>query len=390
LKKQLRKICAVTGSRAEYGLLKSLFRAIADDAALTLQIVVTGMHLSPEFGLTYKEILADGFQIDANVEMLLSGDSNVAVAKSTGLGVISFADAFDRLQPDLLLLPGDRFEIFSAAQAGLIMKIPIAHLFGGDTTEGAFDEAIRHSLTKMAHIHFVTNEESAARVRQLGEDPASVHVVGTPALDQIRSLNLMNREELAADLGFAFRKQNMIVTFHPVTLASQSSDDQFQALLDSLAELDDMGIIFTKPNSDPEGRKLIEILESFAENRNNVAVYGSLGYLRYLSALAVVDVVVGNSSSGLYEAPSFGIPTVNIGDRQKGRLQSTSVINSEPEKCAILNAIEKALATDCSATVNPYGDGHAIPRIVEAIKALDISRGLLAKKFHWTSDMSAD
>ncbi len=379
-----RKICVVSGSRAEYGLLKSLIRAIDDDADLVLQLVVTGMHLSPEFGMTYQEIEEDGLNIDERVEMLVSGDTTVSVAKSMGLGTIGFSDAFDRLQPDLLLLPGDRFEIFAAAQTALVMKLPIAHLFGGDTTQGAFDEAIRHSLTKMSHLHFVTNEESAARVRQLGENPEHVYVVGTPALDQIKSLKLLSRHELAQNLDFKFRRKNLMATFHPVTLAAQSSEQQFQEFLDALSMLGkDIGVIFTKPNADPEGRILIDILEKFADSRDNVKAYSSLGYHRYLSALFQVDAVVGNSSSGLYEAPSFGKPTVNIGDRQKGRLQASSVFNCPPRADEILATIKLAMGTDCSGTVNPYGDGNAVPKIIETLKSVTLGEDLLSKEFHW-------
>jgi UDP-hydrolysing UDP-N-acetyl-D-glucosamine 2-epimerase len=381
--KAARKICVVTGSRAEYGQLRSLIRTIVEDPALTLQTVVTGMHLSPEFGSTYKEIEADGFAIDARVEMLLSGDTTSSVAKSLGLGVIGFSDVFDRLQPDLILLPGDRFEIFAAAQAALIMKIPVAHLYGGDTTQGAFDEAIRHSLTKMSHLHFVTNEESAARVRQLGENPDHIFVVGTPALDQINSQTLLSRQDLAQDLDFEFRQKNLMVTFHPVTLSTQSSGNQFQELLTALGMLDtDTGVIFTKPNADPEGRVLIDMLEDFAQHRENVQAYSSLGHLRYISALAQVDAVVGNSSSGLYEAPSFQIPTVNIGDRQKGRLQASSILNCPSQADEIMKTIKIALKMDCSNTINPYGDGNAIPKIVEKLKSVAISNELLVKSFH--------
>jgi UDP-hydrolysing UDP-N-acetyl-D-glucosamine 2-epimerase len=384
-----RKICVVTGSRAEFGLLSSLLRGIEDDPDLSLQLVVTGMHLSPEFGSTYREIESDGFRIDAKVETLLSGDSSVSVAKSMGLGLIGFADAFERLQPDLLILPGDRYEILAAAQAALVMRLPIAHLFGGDTTEGAFDEAIRHCITKMSHIHLVTNIESAARVRQLGEAPDMIHTVGTPAIDQIKSLSLMDRETLAADLDFEFRAKNLVVTFHPVTLATQSSVEQLNELLAALAALDDVGIVITKPNADPAGRALIDILETFAKERKSIKIHGSLGHLRYLSMLAQVDAVVGNSSSGLYEAPSFDIPTVNIGDRQKGRLQATSVFDCEADADDILRTLRTALETDCTGTQNPYGDGKAIPRIISLLKSVELSDGMLAKKFHWLTAISS-
>ena len=378
-----RKICVVTGSRAEYGLLYWVLKGIQEDASLELQIIVTGVHLSPEFGSTWQVIEQDGFTIDAKVEMLLSSDTPVGIAKSIGLGVIGFADALDRLRPDILLLLGDRFEIMAAAQAAMVARIPIAHIAGGDTTEGAFDEAICHSITKMSHIHFVTNEDSARRVRQLGEDPDRIHLVGNPGLDQIRRLTLLSREELERDLGFEFRERNLMVTFHPVTLEQQTASAQFQDLLQALDTLGpDMGIIFTKPNADTDGRLLIRMVDDFAATHSNAKAFSSLGQLRYLSALSHVDVVVGNSSSGLYEAPSFGKPTVNIGDRQKGRLQAASVVNCEPMADEILRTVTAAFSMDCGAVVNPYGDGNSSPRIVAVLKAVPDPRGLLKKHFY--------
>lgn len=378
-----RKICVVTGSRAEYGLLSCLMEGVRDDEVLELQVVATGMHLSPEFGLTYHVIEEDGFTIDAKVEMLLSSDTPVGTAKSIGLGVIGFADAFERLRPDLLVLLGDRFEIFAAAQAALVSRIPIAHIAGGDTTEGAFDEAIRHSITKMSHLHFVTNEDAARRVRQLGEAPELVYNVGSPGLDQIRRLKLLGRDELCQQLDFRFRKRNILVTFHPVTLQSQPAHEQFQELLMALAELgSDTGIIITKPNADTGGKVLIGMIDKFVASHDNAHAYTSLGQLRYLSTLAQVDAVVGNSSSGLYEAPSFKIPTINIGDRQKGRLQADSVINCQPVAKQITHAINRAFRMDCSGVINPYGDGNSSQRILDVIKAVSDPHMLLMKHFH--------
>ncbi len=377
-----RKVCIVTGSRAEYGLLYWPMKEIAGDQDLQLQLVVTGMHLSPEFGLTYKAIEADGFAIDAKVEMLLSSDTPVGIAKSMGLGVIGFADTFDRLRPDILVLLGDRYEILAAAQAALVARIPVAHIAGGDVTEGAFDEAIRHSITKMAHLHFVTNEAAARRVRQLGENPQHVFNVGSPGLDFIKRIKLLNRVELEASLGHRFRTKNLLVTFHPVTLETASAQVQFQELLDALDRLgEDAGIIFTKPNSDTDGRILIRLMEDFASTHPNARVYDSLGQVRYLSTMAQVDAVVGNSSSGLYEAPSFAKPTVNIGDRQKGRLQASSVINCEPQADAIHQAVLRALASDCSGTRNPYGDGDSAVRIKDCLKRIAEPAALLKKHF---------
>ena len=378
-----RRVCVVTGSRAEYGLLSNVMRGIQQDDDLDLLVIATGMHLSPEFGLTWRVIEEDGFAIDAKVEMLLSSDSPVGIAKSIGLGTMGCAEALDRLKPDLLVLLGDRFEILAAAQAALVARIPVAHIAGGDTTEGAFDEAIRHSITKMAHLHFVTNEEAAKRVRQLGEDPAHIHVVGSPGIDQIRRLKLLSRAELSQELGFTFKEKNLLVTFHPVTLDDVSAKQQFQELLDALDQLgNEAGVIFTKPNADTDGRVIIGMVDDYVATRPHARAYTSLGQLRYLSAMAQVNAVVGNSSSGLYEAPSFGKPTVNIGDRQKGRLQASSVLNCGAVAGGIRAAIGEALTRDCTGTVNPYGDGHSSERIVSLIKQVADPKALLKKHFY--------
>ena len=377
-----RKICVVTGSRAEYGLLYWLMKEIQNDSDLKLQLVVTGMHLSPEFGLTYTAIEADGFNIDAKVEMLLSSDTPVGIAKSMGLGIIGFADTLDCLKPDILVLLGDRYEILAAAQAAMVARIPMAHIAGGDVTEGAFDEAIRHSITKMAHMHFVTNEVSATRVRQLGENPEYIFNVGSPGVDFIKRMKLLDRRELEEDLNFKFHEKNLLVTFHPVTLDEQSTEYQFQELLTALDNLDiHIGIIFTKPNSDTNGRAIIRLIDGYVATHANARAYTSLGQVRYLSAMSQVDVVVGNSSSGLYEAPSFAKPTVNIGDRQKGRLQAASVINCGPEVKEIENSILKALASDCSGVINPYGDGNSSVLIKEYLKQIVKPANLLKKHF---------
>jgi UDP-N-acetylglucosamine 2-epimerase (non-hydrolysing)/GDP/UDP-N,N'-diacetylbacillosamine 2-epimerase (hydrolysing) len=377
-----RKICVVTGSRAEYGLLSRVMQGIKDDPNLEIQIIVTGMHLSPEFGLTYRVIEEDGFQINAKVEMLLSSDTAVGVAKSIGLGLIGFAEALDRLQPDILVLLGDRFEILAAAEAALIARIPIAHIGGGDTTEGSFDESIRHSISKMSHLHFVTNDVAARRVRQLGENPAHIYNVGSPGIDQIKRLKLLDREEIESILGVKFKKKNLLITFHPVTLDFQTTAEQFQQLLDVLSQLGaEVGLIFTKPNSDPEGRVIIRMIDDYVAKYSNASSYISMGQLLYLSTIAQVDVVIGNSSSGLYEVPSFKKPTVNIGDRQKGRLQAASVINCMPQFEDIQRAILTALKTDCSGTVNPYGDGNSSLKILEKIKQISSPQALIKKRF---------
>lgn len=378
----MRQICIVTGSRAEYGLLYWLMKEIQADPALQLQVIATGMHLSPEFGLTYKVIEEDGFAIDAKVEMLLSSDTPAGIAKSIGLGTIGFADALERIRPDILVVLGDRYEILAAVQAALVARIPVAHIAGGDTTEGAFDEAIRHSITKMSHLHFVTNKDAARRVRQLGENPEYIFNVGSPGLDNIARLKLLDRQELERSLDFSFKEKNLLVTFHPATLETQSAEMQFKELLAALDGLGpDTGIIFTKPNADTDGRAIIRLMDSYVAAHSNARAYVSLGQVRYLSAMSQADAVVGNSSSGLYEAPSFGKPTVNIGDRQKGRLQAASVINCAPLSGEIGKAIVRALATDCSGTVNPYGDGNSSVRIKDCLKKIAHPSGLLKKQF---------
>lgn len=378
-----RKICVLTGTRAEYGLLSTLMKAIEKDQDLQLQVVVTGMHLSPEFGLTYQEIAEDGFVIDSKVEMLLSSDTPIGITKSIGIGIIGFADVFGQLQPDLIVLLGDRYEILAAAQVALIAKIPIAHIAGGDTTEGAFDEAIRHSITKMSQLHFVTNEASWHRVRQLGENPNYIYNVGSLGIDRIIDLQQINRSQLEECLQFTFFKKNLLITFHPVTLENEPSIQQFQELLAALHTLGpDVGLIFTKPNADPEGREFIRLLDDFVSKHPNTRAYTSLGQLRYFSLIAQVDAVVGNSSSGIYEVPTFQKPTINIGDRQKGRLLASSIISCAPKKVEIKNAISEAFVKDCSMTVNPYGNGNSSLKILQIIKSIPDYKALLKKHFY--------
>jgi UDP-hydrolysing UDP-N-acetyl-D-glucosamine 2-epimerase len=376
------KICVVTGTRAEYGLLQPVMQAIKDDINLELQLVVTGMHLSPEFGLTYKVIENDGFEITENVEMLLSSDTSIGIAKAIGLGTISFSEVLNRLNPDFMMLLGDRFELLAAAQAALVTRVPIAHLSGGDVTEGAFDEAIRHSITKMSHLHFVTNSDSVKRVQQLGENPDHIFLVGNPGLDHIRQLKLMSKDKLEKSLEFKFREKNILVTYHPVTLDDIPSQDSFKELLNALVDLgSSVGIIFTRPNADTDGRALIKLLDFYAKERSNWKVFTSLGQLRYLSTTSIVDAVVGNSSSGILEVPSLKTPTVNIGDRQKGRIQADSVINCRPNSAEIKNAIRKSFSMNCSKIYNPYGDGKTSPRVVECLKNFHSPKVLIKKHF---------
>lgn len=378
----IRKLCVITGSRAEYGLLFWLLKEVENDPDFELQIIATGMHLSTEYGLTYKAIESDGFEINEKIEILLSSDSALSVLKSMGLGLICIGEALERLNPDLIIILGDRFEILAAAQAALILKIPVAHIAGGDTTEGAFDESIRHSITKMSHIHFVTNEHSAKRVMQLGENPQYIFNYGNPGLDHITRTKLLDKNELEDILGISFKKTNILVTFHPATLESQSSVEQFQQLLNamSLFKKNTM-IIFTKPNADPEGRNIISKIEKYIQNNDHAVAFTSMGQKVYLSTLKYVDVVVGNSSSGIYEVPSFKIPTVNIGERQKGRLQSDSIINTEPLEQKIFSAIKNSLNLDCSNVVNPYGGNDTSVKIVKKLKEIPDYTNLLKKHF---------
>jgi GDP/UDP-N,N'-diacetylbacillosamine 2-epimerase (hydrolysing) len=380
-----RKICVVTGTRADYGLLYWLMKEINLDSELKLQIIATGMHLSPEFGLTYKEIEKD-FKIDKKIEMLLSSDTAIGISKSMGLGQISFAEAYEDLKPDIIVLLGDRYEIFSAASAALIANIPVAHLHGGETTEGAFDEAIRHCITKMSHLHFTAAEEYKNRVIQLGEYPSRVFNVGGMGIENIKRLKLLSRDEFEESINFKLNKKNILVTFHPVTLENSSAKEQFQELLDAIDELEDTNIIFTKANSDTNGRIINQMCDEYVlKNSNKSICFTSLGQLRYLSALQYVDVVVGNSSSGLIEAPSFKIGTINIGDRQKGRLKAKNVIDSEVNKTSILKSFSKLYSKDfqdlLKESENPYGKGCASRRIIEIIKNQDLEN-LLKKSFY--------
>ncbi len=376
----MRKICIVTGTRAEYGLLRWIMELIQNDSDLKLQIVVTGMHLSPEFGLTYRIIEDEGFTIDKKIEILLSSDTPVGISKSMGLGLMGFADAFSDLKPDIVVLLGDRFEIFSAAAAALIARIPIAHLHGGERTEGAFDEAFRHSITKMSHLHFVATEEYRKRVIQLGENPDSVFFVGGLGIDSIKKLKLLEKEELERSIGFKFGLKNLLITFHPVTLESDTSESQMFELLHVLEKLEDTNLIFTYPNSDNDGRKLIQMIDTFVKNHKNSIAFVSLGQLKYLSCIQFVDCVIGNSSSGLIEVPSFSKGTINIGDRQKGRIQARSVIQCDPNRESIKSAIQKLYTKEfqdsLKAIENPYGNGGASEKVFKIIKNISLDNKL--------------
>ena len=381
-----RKVCVVTGTRAEYGLFYWLMKEILADADLQLQIIATGTHLSPEFGLTYSQIEKDGFKIDKKIEMLLSSDTPIGISKSMGLGMIAFAEAYADLKPDIIVLLGDRFEIFSAASTAMIARIPIVHLHGGETTEGAFDEAIRHSITKMSHLHFTAAEEYRRRVIQLGESPGRVFNVGGLGIDNIRKLKLLGRAEFEDSINFKLGKKNLLITFHPVTLEHATAGDQFQNLLNALDELQNTKIIFTKPNADTEGRLITKMIDDYVSiNSHKAIAFISLGQLKYLSALRFVDACVGNSSSGLTEAPTFKIGTINIGDRQRGRLKADSVLDCEPNKESILSAIKKLYSKEFQNKLkdvkNPYGESGAIEKIKKILKDVDFT-DILKKKFY--------
>ena len=380
----MRKVCVITGTRADYGLLYWVMRGIQDAPDLNLQIIATGMHLSTEFGLTYREIEKDSFYIDTKIEMLLSSDTPVSIAKSMGIGMMGFADALDKLKPDILVVLGDRFEILSAVAAALIAQIPVAHIHGGETTEGAFDEAIRHSITKMSHFHFVAAIEYQRRVMQLGENPANIFCVGGLGIDNIRKLPLLERPDLERALGFKFCEKNLLITFHPVTLENKSSSEQFAELLAALAELKDTCLIFTFPNTDTGGHEIIEQLKRFVMDNTNARAFTSLGQIRYLSCIQFVDGVVGNSSSGLLEVPSFNKGTINIGERQQGRLKATSVIDCLANRSDIIASINKLYSSDFQVKLknvtNPYGYGGASEKVVHKLRSV-VLEGAIKKHF---------
>jgi GDP/UDP-N,N'-diacetylbacillosamine 2-epimerase (hydrolysing) len=380
------KICVVSGTRAEYGLLYWTMKAIQDSPDLELAVCVTGMHLSPEFGLTYKQVEADGFHIEGKIEMLVSSDTSVGITKSIGLGLIGFADYFEKSRPDFLLVLGDRYEIFAAVSAAMIARIPVAHCHGGEATEGLIDEAIRHSITKMSHLHFTSTSEYRKRVIQLGEHPKNVFHVGALGIESINRLKLLNKEEFEAAIDFRLSSLNFLVTFHPVTLDTASSEQQFSELLEALSTFKNSRIIFTKPNADHDGRVIAHLIDQFIKKNPSKAIsFISLGQLRYLSAIKHCQVVIGNSSSGLIEVPSFNKPTVNIGDRQQGRIKAKSVISCNPEKKLIIESINLALSEEfqyqLKSIKNPYGDGNSSAEILGAMRGT-LKKNILKKEFY--------
>ena len=379
------KICVVTSSRAEYGLLYWIMKEIKANSDLKLQLIVTGMHLSQEFGLIYKEIEKD-FKIDKKIETLMSSDTAMGISKSMGLTQISFSEAYDELKPDIILLLGDRYEIFSAATSAMIAKIPIAHIHGGELTEGAFDESIRHSITKMSHLHFTATEEYKNRVIQLGEDPSKVFNVGGIGVENIKKNKILTKNEFEKSINFKLNIKNILVTFHPETLENKTSKKQFQEVLDAIEKLEDTNIIFTKSNSDTDGRIINQMVDKYVgKNSHKSIAFTSLGQLRYLNALKHVDAVVGNSSSGLLEAPSFKIATINVGDRQKGRIKADSVIDCLAEKKNIKKAIDKIYSKKFKELLkkvkNPYAKSKTSKKIVEILKKTSFPFSV-KKKFH--------
>ena len=382
----MKKICVVTGSRAEYGLLYWLLKSIKNSPSLHLQLVVTGMHLSTEYGLTYRLIEEDDFTIDYKVEMLLSSDTLSGISKSTAVGLLGFTDCFNQLKPDIIVVLGDRFEIFAASIAGLFAKIPIAHIHGGESTEGAFDESIRHSITKMSWWHFVAADSYRNRVIQLGENPNRVFNVGGLGVDAIKKSKLLSKKDLINKTGIQFGEKNLLITYHPVTLEKETSQKYFQALLDVLDTLNDTYLIFTMPNADSDSRIIKQMIDRFvSKNKNRSISFTSLGHRNYISIMQYVDGVVGNSSSGLLEAPTFKIGTINIGDRQSGRLKAESIIDCDPNKESINNAISKLYSQKfknvIKKTSNPYGKGNASEKIIKTLLNLKLPKEL-KKKFH--------
>ncbi len=383
----MKKVCVVTGTRAEYGLLKPVMERISKDGELELYLIVTGAHLSPEFGLTYKEIENDGYIINKKIEMLLSADTPSSIVKSMGVEMIGFADAFADASPDMVVILGDRYEMLAAAAAAMVHRIPIAHIHGGEATEGLIDEAIRHAITKMSYLHFASTTVYRNRIIQLGEDPERVFNVGALGIENIKTLKLLDKEDLEKSIGFKLGENTIMVTYHPVTLEKESSAEQFCNLLRVLKSRKELNIIFTKTNSDADGRIINQMMDGFvAENKDRSMVCTSLGQIRYLSILKYCSVVIGNSSSGVIEVPSFHIPTVDVGDRQRGRVASDSVIHCGTGVEEITNALCKAMQEDFRHSIknvkNPYERENTSLKIVDIIKHF-LQDGIdIKKKFY--------
>jgi len=381
----MRTIGVVTVGRSDYGIYLPVLQRIQEEPELSLRLFVAGMHLSPEFGLTVREIERDGFEIAERVEMLLSSDTPEGIAKSMGLGTISFAQVYARSRPDILLVLGDRFEMHTAVVASLPFKIPVAHIGGGESTEGAIDEAMRHSITKMSHLHFVAIEAYAQRVIQMGEEPWRVVVSGAPALDNLNKINLLGREEMEKQYELDLKPPLLLVTYHPVTLEYEQTETHIRELLAALEEVDGT-IVFTYPNADTRSRLIIQMIREFTEKRSRAQIAVNLGTRGYFSMMKLATAMVGNSSSGIIEAASFKLPVVNIGSRQQGRVRGRNVIDVGCARGEILAGIEKAVSQEfCNSLVdlvNTYGDGHAAERIVDRLKHVELNDGLLRKHFY--------
>lgn len=381
------KICVITATRAEYGLLNPLMQRLQGHEKIKLQVVVTGSHLSPEFGLTYKGIEEDGFKIDKKVEMLLSADTDTAIAKSMGLSIIGFGDAFEELKPDAIVVLGDRFEMLAIASVASVFKIPIIHLHGGEITEGAYDDAFRHAITKLSQLHFISTEQYRNRVIQMGEEPNRVFNVGAIGIDNILNRKLLSKHELEKNLGIKFKKYNYQVTFHPETLAGMDAASQFKILLDAIErQNEDSLFIFTKANADSEGRIINQMIDEFVHsNPKKALAYASLGSLKFLSLVKICNGIIGNSSSGIIEAPSLQTQTINIGDRQKGRIQANSIINTKVEMNAINQAIRDTQLEEASIDqkkfLNPYGKGNTTGQIMDVLEKINFKK-LRTKRFY--------
>ncbi len=383
----MKKVCVITGTRAEYGLLKPLIHKIKKDNELKLQLVVTGMHMSSEFGLTYREIEQDGFEITERNEMLLSSDTSNGITKSIGLGIIGFADIFTRIMPNIVVILGDRYESLAAAIAAMIHRIPIAHIHGGELTLGVLDDAIRHSITKMSTLHFVSTEEYKKRIIQLGEEPERVFYVGALGVENIKTQKLMSKEELSKDIGFSLEMPYVLVTFHPATLENNTSCEQFENLLAALDRFRQYRIIFTKANADVDGRIInLKIDKFIKDNINRAVAFTSLGMTRYLSALRYCEMIIGNSSSGIIEAPSFNVLTVNIGERQLGRVRATSIIDCGNSIDEISKAIKMAKVWKregkLNSCINPYSKEGTSENIFYEIRKYLQQDKSVVKKFY--------
>jgi len=381
----MRTIAVVTTSRSDYGIYLPILRRIQDDSILKLHLIASGMHLSPEFGLTVNSIEDDGFDIGDRVEMLLSSDTPEGIAKSMGLGTIGFAQAYARFRPDILLLLGDRFEMHAAAVAALPFNIPVAHIHGGESTEGVIDEALRHSITKMSHIHFASTERYGRRIIQMGEEPLRVVVSGAPSLDNLNNFSPLSDEDLKQTSGLTLSDSPLLVTYHPVTLEYKQTQSRTKELLDALQGTE-RSIIFTLTNADTEGTTIISMIREFARHKNRCQVVDNLGTQSYFTLMSRAAAMVGNSSSGIIEAASFNLPVVNIGDRQRGRLHGKNVIDVGNNSDEIVAGIKTALTPKFRAGLkdmdNIYGDGHASERIVSRLKEVNLDRELMLKHFH--------